>query len=50
MFSCWTGDCGKGITPWYFVAKYYNLDNFKDIAKKINELGVCLEEYVKMNK
>ena len=38
MFSCWTGDCGKGITPWYFVAKYYNLDNFKDIAKKINKL------------
>ena len=33
-----------GYEPWHYryVGKVH--------AKKINELGICLEEYVKMNK
>ena len=33
-----------GYEPWHY--RYVG----KKHAKKINELGVCLEEYVKMNK
>ena len=35
---------GVGYEPWHY--RYVG----KEHAKKINELGVCLEEYVKMNK
>lgn len=38
VFSCWTGDCGRGITPWAFVQKYYNLRTFKEVAQKVNDL------------
>lgn len=38
VFSCWTGACGRGITPWQFVKKYYNLSTFKEVAQKVNDL------------
>lgn len=38
VFSCWTGDCGRGVTPWRFVQKYYNLSTFKEVAQKVNAL------------
>lgn len=38
IFTCWTSDCGEGLTPWSFIAKYYKLNGFKEIAKKVNEL------------
>lgn len=38
VFSCWTHDCGRGITPWQFVKKYYNLSTFKEVAEKVNQL------------
>lgn len=38
VFSCWTSDCGRGITPWMFVQKYYNLSTFKEVAQKVNQL------------
>ena len=38
IFTCWTGNCGKGITPWQFVKKYYKLNGFKEVAQKVNQL------------
>lgn len=38
IFTCWTSNCGRGLTPWNFIAKYYNLNDFKEIAKKINAM------------
>ena len=38
VFSCWTGACGRGLTPWQFVKKYYNLSTFKEVAQKVNDL------------
>lgn len=38
VFSCWTSDCGRGLTPWTFVKKYYNLSTFKEVAEKVNTL------------
>lgn len=38
VFSCWTSSCGRGITPWRFVQKYYNLSTFKEVAQKVNAL------------
>lgn len=38
VFSCWTGTCGRGITPWMFVKKYYGLTTFKEVAEKVNAL------------
>lgn len=38
VFSCWTSDCGRGLTPWTFVKKYYNLSTFKEVAEKVNDL------------
>lgn len=38
VFSCWTHDCGRGITPWRFVQKYYKLNSFKEVAEKVNTL------------
>lgn len=38
IFTCWTKDCGEGLTPWNFIAKYYNLNGFKEVARKVNEL------------
>ena len=38
VFSCWTSSCGRGITPWMFVKKYYNLSTFKEVAEKVNTL------------
>lgn len=38
VFSCWTGACGRGITPWRFVQKYYGLTTFKEVAEKVNQL------------
>lgn len=38
IFTCWTHDCGKGITPWQFISKYYNLNGFKEVAEKANIL------------
>ena len=38
VFSCWTSSCGRGITPWQFVKKYYNLSTFKEVAQKVNQL------------
>lgn len=38
VFSCWTGACGRGLTPWQFVKKYYNLSTFKEVAQKVNQL------------
>lgn len=38
IFTCWTSDCGKGITPWGFISKYYNLNGFKEVAEKANSL------------
>ena len=38
VFSCWTSDCGRGLTPWQFVKKYYNLSTFKEVAQKVNQL------------
>ena len=38
VFSCWTSTCGRGITPWSFVKKYYNLTTFKEVAQKVNQL------------
>ena len=38
VFSCWTSTCGRGITPWSFVQKYYNLSTFKEVAQKVNDL------------
>lgn len=38
IFTCWTSDCGKGLTPWQFISKYYNLNGFKEVAEKINIL------------
>lgn len=40
IFTCWTKDCTnkKGISPWTFIKKYYGLNSFKEVAKKVNEL------------
>lgn len=38
VFSCWTHDCGRGLTPWAFVKKYYKLNSFKEVAQKVNDL------------
>ena len=38
VFSCWTSDCGRGLTPWAFVQKYYGLTTFKEVAQKVNDL------------
>lgn len=38
VFSCWTSSCGRGITPWTFVKKYYGLTTFKEVAEKVNAL------------
>lgn len=38
IFTCWTSDCGRGLTPWKFISKYYNLNGFKEVAIKANEL------------
>lgn len=38
IFTCWTGDCGRAITPWYFIQKYYGLNSFKEVAQKANDL------------
>lgn len=38
IFTCWTHDCGRGLTPWNFIARYYNLNNFQEVAEKINSL------------
>lgn len=38
VFSCWTGACGRGLTPWTFVQKYYRLTTFKEVAEKVNAL------------
>lgn len=38
VFSCWTSTCGRGLTPWMFVQKYYNLSTFKEVAEKVNQL------------
>lgn len=38
IFSCWTGDCGRGVTPWQFIKKYYGLNSFKEVAEKVNAL------------
>lgn len=38
VFSCWTSSCGRGLTPWTFVKKYYNLSTFKEVAQKVNDL------------
>lgn len=38
VFSCWTSSCGRGITPWVFVKKYYGLTTFKEVAEKVNQL------------
>lgn len=38
VFSCWTGACGRGLTPWQFVQKYYRLTTFKEVAQKVNDL------------
>lgn len=38
VFSCWTHDCGRGLTPWTFVKKYYGLTTFKEVAEKVNAL------------
>ena len=38
VFSCWTSDCGRGLTPWQFVKKYYGLTTFKEVAQKVNDL------------
>lgn len=38
VFSCWTHDCGRGVTPWTFVKKYYRLTTFKEVAQKVNNL------------
>lgn len=38
VFSCWTSSCGRGVTPWTFVQKYYGLTTFKEVAEKANNL------------
>jgi len=38
IFSCWTGDCGKSLSPWNFIQSYYKLDGFKEVAEKVNNL------------
>lgn len=38
IFTCWTKDCGKGLTPWQFISKYYKLTGFKEVAEKANIL------------
>lgn len=38
VFSCWTSSCGRGVTPWTFVQKYYKLNSFKEVAEKANNL------------
>ncbi|GEQ23284.1 hypothetical protein CBU02nite_37900 [Clostridium butyricum] len=38
VFTCWTSDCGRGLTPWWFIKKYYNLETNKEIAEKVNSL------------
>ena len=38
VFSCWTSSCGRGLTPWTFIKKYYNLSTFKEVAEKANNL------------
>lgn len=38
IFTCWTHDCGRGLTPWQFISKYYNLNGFKEVAEKVNIL------------
>ena len=38
IFTCWTGDCGRAITPWNFIQKYYGLNSFKEVAVKVNDL------------
>ena len=37
IFTCWTADCGRGIKPFEFVKKYFNLD-FKGTLQKCNDL------------
>lgn len=38
VFSCWTSSCGRGLTPWTFIKKYYGLTTFKEVAEKVNTL------------
>lgn len=38
IFTCWTSDCGRGLSPWLFIKKYYNLQGFKEVAEKVNSL------------
>lgn len=38
IFTCWTGDCGKGLKPWEFIKRYYGLNTFKEVAEKVNTL------------
>lgn len=38
IFSCWTSDCGKGLKPWNFIKKYYNLTTFQEVATKVNKV------------
>lgn len=38
IFSCWSKRCVTGLTPWGFISKYYNLNGFKEVAIKANEL------------
>lgn len=38
IFTCWTSDCGRGLSPWWFIKKYYGFDNNKEVAEKVNQL------------
>jgi len=38
IFSCWTENCGKALSPWNFIQSYYKLDRFKEVAEKVNSL------------
>ena len=38
IFTCWTKNCAKGLTQWSFIAKYYHLNGFKEVAEKANIL------------
>lgn len=38
IFTCWTSDCGRGLSPWFFIKKYYNLSTNKEVAEKVNQL------------
>lgn len=37
-FSCWTHDCGRGLTPWAFIKRYYGFTTFQQTAEKVNQL------------